>query len=101
MFILSRFKWIQLCMLIAPFVFVSLGVAADAEKQAGAEESDLQNKISFFGGNTQDGSENGVSVGLEYEYAMTRYFGVGGLLEYAGGDFDAWVLGVPIFVHPY
>jgi hypothetical protein len=27
--------------------------------------------------------------------------GVGGLGEYAGGDFDSWVLGVPLFIHPY
>jgi len=101
MFILSRFKWIQLCILMAPFIFVSSGAGADVENQAGAGENDPRNKISLFGGNTQDGSENGVSVGLEYEYALTRYFGLGGLLEYAEGDFDSWILGVPIFVHPY
>jgi hypothetical protein len=27
--------------------------------------------------------------------------GIGGLAEYAGGDFDSWVLGVPFFIHPY
>ena len=55
----------------------------------------------LFGGITQGGADHGASIGLEYEYRINALFGAGAFGEYAGGDFDSWVIGVPVFVHPY
>ncbi|MHC4619579.1 MAG: hypothetical protein ACYTEQ_17675 [Planctomycetota bacterium] len=57
--------------------------------------------LAFFLGNTQDGGKHGISTGVDYEYRLDEQFGIGGLLEYAGGDFDALVLGLPLFWHPW
>ena len=69
-----------------------------------AMADELHQKIALSGGITQDRnntSETGASIGLLYEYPLNKFWGVGGLLEYAGGDIDAWVVGVPVFAHPF
>ena len=78
----------------------SMGVCGELESKA-HEEKDYRNVIALFGGNTKDGSENGASIGLEYVYRISPLFSIGGLGEYAGGDFDSWVIGVPVIIHPH
>jgi len=73
------------------FVFV-LMVAA----HAGASEQTL----SLFAGVTDDRGETGFSMGLDYEYKFSEIFGIGGLVDVAGGDVRTFVVGVPIFAHP-
>jgi len=64
-----------------------------------------RNNIGFFFGNTYEdshhGSENGFTVGFNYERRLSKLLGIGGFYEYAGGDFDKWSIGVPLFIHPY
>ena len=64
-----------------------------------------RNNIGFFFGNTYEdshhGSENGLTVGFNYERRLSKLLGIGGFYEYAGGDFDKWSIGVPLFFHPY
>jgi hypothetical protein len=85
------------------FILVALtssGVCDELESKA-HEEKDYRNVIALFGGNTQDGSENGASIGLEYVYRISPLFSIGGLGEYAGGDFNSWVIGIPLYIRPY
>jgi hypothetical protein len=96
---LLRVRSILFCIFIL-VALTSIGVCDESESKA-HEEGDYRNKVSLFGGNTQDGSENGASIGLEYEYQLNPRFGIGGLGEYAGGDFDSWVIGIPVFIHPH
>ena len=52
-------------------------------------------------GNTQEGfSEHGFSIGADYEYRFNQLFGLGGMVEYAGGDFEHWLGFVTMFFHP-
>jgi len=45
-------------------------------------------------------SADAFTVGLDYEYRLSSVFGIGGLVEYAGGDLEATgVLGA-LFIHP-
>ena len=39
------------------------------------------------------------TAGLDYIYRVNQYLGVGALVDYAGGDFDFWVIGVPFVLH--
>ena len=63
-----------------------------------------RNNIGFFFGNTYEdshhGSENGLTVGFNYERRLSKLLGIGGFYEYAGGDFDKWSIGVPLFFTP-
>jgi hypothetical protein len=39
------------------------------------------------------------TLGVDYEYRLNRRWGVGALADYAGADFRAFIVGVPIFLH--
>ena len=96
---LLRVRSILFCLFIL-VALTSIGVCDESGSKA-HEEGDYRNKVSLFGGNTKDGSENGASIGLEYEYQINPRFGIGVLGEYASGDFDSWVIGIPVFIHPH
>ena len=53
----------------------------------------------FFGGNHYE-SENGFTVGGDYEYRLHRYVGIGAGGEYVAGDFREGVLVFPVYFHP-
>lgn len=73
---------------------ISLGSSAEPEVEQ-------ENAVNLFVGNTQNGSLNGASIGVGYERRLTSLFGVGGFLEYAGGDFDVTSLGATLHLHPH
>lgn len=43
--------------------------------------------------------KNGPALGLEYERRFSDSFGVGGVIEYTGGDADVWVAAIPFAYH--
>ena len=85
----------------ALFLLLFVAMAANPDAMAESEGIEHRSRLTLFGGVTQDGSDTGASFGLEYEYRIRQLWGIGGLAEYAGGDFDSWVIGVPVFIHPY
>jgi hypothetical protein len=91
----------RLTMGIVLFLLLITGLVVISDAVAESESIEFPNKLSLFGGVTQESSEIGASLGLEYEYRLNQLWGIGGLVEYAGGDFDVWVLGIPAFIHPY
>lgn len=46
-------------------------------------------------------SEGGFGGGLDYEYRINQWLGIGGFAEYAGGDFEHVLIGLPLSIHPY
>ena len=61
-------------------------------------------RLTLFGGLTQaeeDSSENGATIAFAYTYRIHHPASAGGLLEYAGGDIDAWLVGLPFKVTPW
>ena len=81
-------------------------LAAEHDQAAHPDaEHHHKNVAEFFVGNTHEdthhGSENGFTVGLTYERRLSSLWGVGGVYEYAAGDFDKWSISVPLFIHPY
>ena len=59
-----------------------------------------ENTVAFFVGLAKEGSrDNGLALGIEYEYRLNQAFGVGALAEHTFGDLDAWVLAVPFAFH--
>ena len=91
------------------FVVIAMIITVAFSPLANAEEAHQKEAHAFhrhhtalFLGNTQDdGSEYGLSFGLEYEYRFNHWLGLGGLVEYAGGDFEHLLLAVPLYIHPY
>ncbi|CAB1079526.1 hypothetical protein D1AOALGA4SA_7236 [Olavius algarvensis Delta 1 endosymbiont] len=75
---------------------------ADESTRASSEETiERRHVFTLFGGSTRDGAEQGATIGLQYEYRLTKVFGFGGFGEYLGGDYDTWSIGTPVYFHPY
>ena len=76
------------------FALVFLLMAVSGTAFAGEQS------LALFIGITDDRGDDVFSLGLDYEYKFSEVFGIGGLLDHAGGDVRTWVVGVPIFAHP-
>ncbi len=85
--------------LLAAIIWLNAGTGSLAN--ASESYGDAPNLVSVFAGNTQHGSSNGASLGLEYERRLTPLIGLGAFVEYAGGDIDALRVGTPVFFQPH
>ena len=95
-------RWDFLLIAIVLLIMTAPGTAPAEEEHEGAAHSFHRHHAALFIGNTQnDGSEHGLSVGMEYEYRINQWLGLGGLVEYAAGDFEHLLIAVPLFIHPY
>ena len=71
-------------------------LAQEAEGENAAEWAEEgRHELGLFLGVTDKKGDTGFSAGLDYEYRLSRRFGIGGLLEYTGSDFRDGVVGVP------
>ena len=85
-------------------VGISTATAEDSENRTPAGTPEKRHSIGLFGGghhSIEEGSDKGGIVGGQYEYRLDRLFGIGGTVEYVGGDFSKWVFSFPIYFHPY
>lgn len=53
----------------------------------------------FIGDTTEGRRQEGVTLGLEYEYRFTESLGVAGIVEHVWGDFNTSVYVVPLAFH--
>jgi hypothetical protein len=63
----------------------------------GGTHADVE--IETEGGIREEG-EDAFTVGLDYEYRFSQLFGVGGLVEYAGGELETTSAMAGLFIHP-
>lgn len=69
------------------FLFVLLCNATVVE----ANEGSKPHHISLFVGSTKIDTEgSGATFGIDYEYRVSRFLGLGVVTEYAQGELDAW-----------
>ena len=74
----------------------------EAEHEKGEEWAEEgRHELGLFLGITSKEGDTGVSVGLDYEYRLSRLFGIGGVAEYTGADFREGLLGVPFYWHAW
>ena len=89
-------------MMILLVLIVPVKIPAE-EAEHGSKEKELEHRhlIALFIGDTHEDEENGITVGLGYEYRLNQLFGIGGIVEYAGVDFKESLVMAPLFLHPY
>lgn len=87
-------------------VSTALSCALIATQSIRAQESEPEeygyhrHVIAFFAGVAHQGArDNGLALGIEYEYRLNDRFGIGTLAEHTFGDMDAWVYAVPFAYH--
>ncbi|MCK5405927.1 MAG: hypothetical protein KAJ37_00675 [Candidatus Krumholzibacteria bacterium] len=91
--------FVAVCTLLA---LASQPVWAEPDAEAVPEWAEEgRNELGLFLGAADSEGEWGASVGLDYEYRLSRLFGIGGLLEYTGADFRDGVAAVPFYLHPW
>jgi hypothetical protein len=57
--------------------------------------------VALFLGNTHDDhGEDAFTVGLVYEYRLTELFGLGAMVDRAGGDIESTLAGGVVYLHP-
>lgn len=93
----------HLILIVVSFLFTAWLPLSNAEEtHAGSEHSFHKHHIALFLGNTQDDHGNsGISIGGDYEHRINKWLGLGGFVEYAGGDLENLRIGIPLFIHPY
>ncbi len=75
--------------------------AEHGEKGTHDENAYEPNEISGFVGLTDEkGHDPEFTLGLDYERRLSLHWGVGGLIDYAGGDLRNTLFAVPVFWHP-
>jgi len=57
------------------------------------------NLLALFVGVTDEGREQGLALGIEYERRLNKSFGIGVLAEHTFGDLDFWIYAVPVAFH--
>lgn len=84
--------------LLSVFLFwVLCSATAGAGEHEGEEGSEHhKNVIAGFVGLTHERRENGIALGVEYQRRLTKSFGLTVLAERTWGDFDFWVVAVPV-----
>ena len=83
---------------VSLILFGALSTLANAEEIHGASEH--QHSLSVFLGNTHENVDDEFTIGVGYERRLNEDWGMGGLIEYAGGKFDSTILGIPVFFYP-
>ena len=66
-----------------------------------SEEGHHRHHLSVGLGATHAEGSNEPTVGAHYEYRINELFGVGALVDYAGGDLDSTIVAGVAFLHPY
>ena len=79
---------------IATVLLVANPAAASDE---GHESEHKKNVIAGFVGLTHERRENGLAVGIEYERLINESLGIAVVAERTWGDFDFWVVAVPVY----
>ena len=83
---------------LAALFFLALTPQAIA---AGNYETHPHHVAVFIGGSDTEVDGSGFTIGLDYEYRLSKLFGVGAMVEYADIDHSAWIIGVPFVLHPW
>lgn len=103
----ERSAMISTKLLVASALIVSVlggSVLAEEIHEGGtrlAFEEYGRNHLSVFAGGTRLEGDNFLSFGVEYEYRVNAFLGVGILYEHAGGELEADSVLAAVDLHPF
>jgi hypothetical protein len=76
-------------------------MAEEAEHSEHGRAHEHRHHLALFLGATHTDEEDEFSIGIDYEYRLKPILGVGGVVEYTGGDLETTVVVAALFIHPY
>lgn len=88
---------------VAVFVFTTpiQALAAEEHHEEHTESHYHRHHVGLMLGNTHEEGEDEFTIGLDYEYRFSQYFGIGLIGEYVGEDAREGVGMGLLFIHPY
>ena len=98
---MQKYTMIGLMMALLMLLMPVKIIAEEAEHGTKGEMLEHRHGIELFLGNTNHDGEDGFTVGLGYEYSLNQLFGIGGFMEFTGGDLKEWILAPAFVLHPY
>ncbi len=90
-----KYKQVILVTAFLFFVLLPGNIWGQEEKEAPEGKSD----ISLFLGASSNSDETAFTIGADYQYRISRVFGVGAILDYAGGDIKSTLVAPAVFLH--
>ncbi|UCD56890.1 MAG: hypothetical protein JSV16_13870, partial [Candidatus Hydrogenedentota bacterium] len=90
--------------LLLSLLFLATPTVATSEESGQNEHGEThghRHHVALFLGNTHAEGEDEFTIGVDYEYRMDQSVGVGGVIDYAGGDLESTVVAGGLFLHPY
>ena len=90
-----KYKQIILATALLLFVLLPGNIWGQEKKEAPESKSD----ISLFLGATSGSEDTAFTIGVDYQYRISNVFGVGALLDFAGGDFKSTLVAPALFLH--
>jgi len=92
---------LAICLVLVSPLAVAQESRGSGEPREDAEHSEFhKHVVAFFTGVAHHGArDNGLALGVEYEYRLSSSFGIGALAEHTFGDFDTWVYAIPFAYH--
>lgn len=63
------------------------------------EEKERKNEVSLFLGATSNTDATAFTIGLDYQYRISRVFGVGAILDHAAGEINSTLVAPALFLH--
>ena len=88
-----KYKQIILATALLLFVLLPGNIWGQEKKEAPESKSD----ISLFLGATSGSEDTAFTIGVDYQYRISNVFGVGALLDFAGGDFKSTLVAPALF----
>ena len=83
-------------LLLCAFCWSAAGRAAE---EADHHENGHANEVAVFLGFTDEGRDEGLALGIEYERRLSESYGVGVLAERTWRGRDFWVYAIPLTLH--
>lgn len=98
-------RWKSAAVLCALVVLTSSAVAraqeaGEASKAGEPEEAERKNEVALFLGVTHVDQENAFTFGFDYERPVSRWIGVGGIVDFERGEIEETLFGPALLVYP-
>ncbi len=82
-------------------LFLLLPLFAFSQETGGEEkgEEEKRSSLSVFFGGTTNSESSAFTIGADYQYRISRLFGIGALIDHATGDIQSTIIGPTLFLH--
>jgi hypothetical protein len=98
---MQKYAMVGLMMALLVLLMPLKIIAEEAGHGTKGERLEHRHGIELLLGNTNHDGEDGFTVGLGYEYRLNQLFGIGGFVEFTGGDLKEWFLAPALTLQPY